>query len=143
MEKQQWVAGQTIFVPSAEEGFSCLTIGESRGFGANISIKATPISGGGARALNADELENVVDADHLALGGAPDVVKLLKLSEAALLHNLRVRYARDEMYTRAGSILISVNPFKPLSIYTPEKMRQAKACAWRPPADRCALRLPP
>jgi myosin-5 len=37
-----------------------------------------------------------------------------------------VRYARDDIYTRAGSILISVNPFKRLSIYTPERMAQCK-----------------
>ena len=48
------------------------------------------------------------------------------MSEASLLHNLRVRYARDDIYTRAGTILISVNPFKTLTIYGPERMAQAK-----------------
>ena len=55
-----------------------------------------------------------------------EIVKLTKLSAPALLHNLRVRYARDEIYTRVGAILISVNPFKQLTIYTPERMREAK-----------------
>ena len=60
-----------------------------------------------------------------------------KLSAPALLHNLRVRYSRDEIYTRVGAILISVNPFKQLTIHTPEKMREAKASAmpWPPPCS--------
>merc|ERR1719482_2227185 len=76
--------------------------------------------------LEPDEIAGISEADPLSLEGAPDVVKVAKLSEASLLHNLRVRYSRDDIYTRAGSILISVNPFKPLSIYGPERMREAK-----------------
>ena len=67
----------------------------------------------------------VVETEQLALDGTPDMVKIAKLNEASLLHCLRVRYARDEIYTRVGSILISVNPFKQLNIYGSERMAQA------------------
>ena len=60
-------------------------------------------------------------------------LQVAKLSEGSLLHNLRVRYSRDDIYTRAGTILISVNPFKPLSIYGHERMKQAKVRAEREP----------
>ena len=60
------------------------------------------------------------------------MVKFSKLNEATLLHNLRVRYARDDIYSRAGSILLSVNPFKQLPIYTSQQMLQCKV---RKPAD--------
>ena len=127
MERQQHVVGATVFIPSEQAGFEGLIVEESKGFGANIQIRARPLTGGGpSRALTSEEAQAIVDVDELALAGTPDVVKLLKLSEAALLHNLRVRYSRDEIYTRAGAILISVNPFKQLSIYTEDKMRQAK-----------------
>jgi electron transfer flavoprotein beta subunit len=76
--------------------------------------------------LRQEEVSRIQECDVLALEGAPDMVKFAKLSEATLLHNLRVRYARDDIYTRAGSILISVNPFKRLSIYTPERMARCK-----------------
>jgi hypothetical protein len=40
------------------------------------------------------------------------------LNEAAILHNLRVRYEKlEQIYTFIGPILISVNPFKHLGIY--------------------------
>ena len=136
---QQFQTGQTVFVPSDEQGYEAMSIVESKGFGANAQIKAAPLGSGSSsvRTLDAQEKAGIVDSDPLALSGAPDMVKLTKLSAPALLHNLRVRYSRDEIYTRVGAILISVNPFKQLTIYTPEKMREAKASAmpWPPPCS--------
>ena len=39
-----------------------------------------------------------------------------------MLHNLRVRYAKDAIYTLTAHILIACNPFKPLKIYRQEHM---------------------
>eukprot|EP00439_Symbiodinium_sp_Y106_P007835 s4195_g1.t1 len=64
---------------------------------------------------DADSLEPVQDCQ---LDG--DVCTLPAVSEAALLHTLRVRYFRQEIYTRVARILISVNPFHPLPIYGKE-----------------------
>lgn len=52
--------------------------------------------------------------------GVANMVNLRELNEASILHNLRVRFARDEIYTSVGSILVAVNPFKLLPLYTPE-----------------------
>ena len=41
-----------------------------------------------------------------------DHTALLHLSDATLLHNTRMRYLRDDIYTYVGPILVSVNPFK-------------------------------
>lgn len=59
--------------------------------------------------------------------GIPDVLNLPNISEASLLHTLRLRYVRDEVYTSAGPILISINPYKVLhkngqSIYSEDQM---------------------
>jgi myosin heavy subunit len=48
--------------------------------------------------------------------GVADVLHLPYVSEAALLHTLRLRYKRDEIYTKAGQILISINPYKNISM---------------------------
>ena len=40
----------------------------------------------------------------------------------SILHNLRIRFKEDLIYTNISSILISVNPFKLLPLYTPEKL---------------------
>jgi len=50
--------------------------------------------------------------DKQSLRRWSDMVVLKQLDNAALLHNIRLRYKRDEIYTCIGSILISVNPYK-------------------------------
>jgi myosin heavy subunit len=52
-----------------------------------------------------------------------DHTALVYLSDATLLENSRIRYAKDEIYTFVGPILISVNPFKYIEqLYRPELM---------------------
>ena len=57
-----------------------------------------------------------------ALVGAPHVLD--DLSEAAILHKLRARFAQDRVYTSISSILVAVNPLRALPIYSKEVMRQ-------------------
>ena len=60
--------------------------------------------------------------------GIPDVLHLPNVTEASLLHALRVRYSRDDIYTSAGPILMSVNPYKTVTLpggedlYSDERM---------------------
>ena len=49
-----------------------------------------------------------------------NMVKLNELNEPTILHSLRARYRRDDIYTYVGTILIAVNPFKLLPLYTPQ-----------------------
>lgn len=44
--------------------------------------------------------------------GVDDILKLRDFSEMSLVHTLRVRYYKDEVYTFVGPILISLNPYK-------------------------------
>jgi myosin heavy subunit len=48
--------------------------------------------------------------------GMNDVLHLANISEASLLHTLRLRYKRDDIYTSAGPILISINPYKTIVV---------------------------
>jgi len=48
--------------------------------------------------------------------GIPDVLHLPNVTESSLLHALRLRYNRDEIYTSAGPILMSVNPYKTIKL---------------------------
>ncbi len=56
-----------------------------------------------------------------------NLVALSDLSEPALLHTLRQRFAQDNIYTYISSILISVNPFKQLPIYSSAVMQQYRS----------------
>ena len=54
--------------------------------------------------------------------GVDDVLHLPHITEASLLHALRLRYKRDDIYTNAGPILISVNPYKVIKSNNSNKM---------------------
>ena len=61
------------------------------------------------------------------VGGVDDLIGLTHLHEPAILHALRLRYDADIIYTSTGPILIAVNPFKKMGIYSSEIMN--KYCA--------------
>jgi Myosin head (motor domain) len=57
--------------------------------------------------------------------GVDDILKLREFSEMSLIHSLRVRYARDDIYTFVGPILISINPYKWFKdLYSEESMAE-------------------
>ncbi|KAJ7987826.1 hypothetical protein DPEC_G00330550 [Dallia pectoralis] len=52
-----------------------------------------------------------------------DLSQLEEVCESSVLLNLKKRFHRDAIYTYIGNMLLSINPFKPLSLYT-EDLRQ-------------------
>ncbi|XP_049916791.1 unconventional myosin-XVB [Epinephelus moara] len=52
-----------------------------------------------------------------------DLSQLEEVCESSVLLNLKKRFQRDCIYTYIGNMLLSINPFKPLNIYT-EELRQ-------------------
>ncbi|XP_067285687.1 unconventional myosin-XVB [Pseudorasbora parva] len=64
---------------------------------------------GSSHAVEVDEVE--------------DLAQLEEVCESSVLLNLKKRFHRDSIYTYIGNMLLSINPFKPLSIYT-EDLRQ-------------------
>lgn len=58
--------------------------------------------------------------DRKSVETLEDMVKLPDLREASILHNLRERFRTDDIYTRIGTILVSVNPFKMVNMYSPD-----------------------
>ncbi|KAJ4969406.1 hypothetical protein NE237_016107 [Protea cynaroides] len=63
--------------------------------------------------------------------GVDDMTRLAYLHEPGVLHNLKIRYDIDEIYTYTGNILIAVNPFKRLPhLYDSHMMEQYKGAAF-------------
>ncbi|XP_024142061.1 unconventional myosin-Ib isoform X3 [Oryzias melastigma] len=56
--------------------------------------------------------------------GVGDMVLLEPLSEDSFLENLKKRFEHNEIYTYIGSVVISMNPYRSLPIYTPEKVEE-------------------
>ncbi|XP_054644352.1 unconventional myosin-X isoform X1 [Dunckerocampus dactyliophorus] len=50
-----------------------------------------------------------------SIHGVEDMSTLAELHEAAIMHNLFLRYQRDNIYTNIGSILAAVNPYKQIA----------------------------
>ncbi|KAI8483301.1 hypothetical protein Bbelb_389050 [Branchiostoma belcheri] len=58
--------------------------------------------------------------DAYVPGRVSDLTSLPNLDEDVLLQELKARYAADRIYTYVGDILVAVNPFKDVPIYTKE-----------------------
>ncbi|EFH42295.1 predicted protein [Arabidopsis lyrata subsp. lyrata] len=61
--------------------------------------------------------EELFPANPDILEGVEDLIQLSYLNEPSVLYNLRVRYSQDVIYSKAGPVLIAVNPFKDVEIY--------------------------
>ncbi|KAK6160536.1 hypothetical protein DH2020_003917 [Rehmannia glutinosa] len=64
--------------------------------------------------VNSDTL---VPANPDILDGVDDLMQLSYLNEPSVLYNLQYRYNRDMIYTKAGPVLVAINPFKKVELY--------------------------
>ncbi|KAI7728978.1 hypothetical protein M8C21_025425 [Ambrosia artemisiifolia] len=86
-----------------------------------VKIKATMgeeasvmLSDGSALTISTGEL---LPANTENLDVVDDLVQLCYLNEPSVLHNLKYRYSRDVIYTKAGHVLLAINPLKEVKIY--------------------------
>ncbi|XP_011312427.1 myosin-VIIa isoform X2 [Fopius arisanus] len=56
--------------------------------------------------------------------GVPDMTVISDIDEIGINRNLQVRYGRDQIYTYTGSILVAVNPYKEVDVYTMEHVHR-------------------
>ncbi|KAJ2422616.1 class II myosin, partial [Coemansia sp. RSA 2524] len=55
--------------------------------------------------------------------GVSDMTMLSKITNESINDNLKMRFENADIYTYIGNVLISVNPFKDLGIYTPQVLK--------------------
>ncbi|KAI3816405.1 hypothetical protein L1987_16099 [Smallanthus sonchifolius] len=59
----------------------------------------------------------LLPANPEILDGIDDLIQLSYLSEPSVLYNLQYRYDRDMIYSKAGPVLVAINPFKTIPLY--------------------------
>ncbi|KAJ6753689.1 MYOSIN-2 ISOFORM X1 [Salix purpurea] len=70
--------------------------------------------------------EDLLPANPDVLEGVDDLIQLSYLNEPSVLHNVKNRYAQGRIYSKAGPVLIAVNPFKDIPIYGNETLTSYK-----------------
>lgn len=71
--------------------------------------------------------EHVVPANPSLLDGVADLTALSFLNEPSITHALKQRYGSDTIYTHAGPVLVAVNPFKTVPLYSKEHVKHYMA----------------
>ncbi|KAL1406362.1 class II myosin [Vanrija albida] len=98
-------------------------------------IKSEPTPGGDTAEVvitTTGEIR-VVPVDSLSpmnppqFDGVEDIAELTHLNEASVVNDLRMRYGAGSIYTYSGLFLISLNPYRPLPIYTPKVVSQYRS----------------
>jgi myosin heavy subunit len=116
----QFVPGSWVWIQDEEERYLPAKVKKQFKKGDATQVQTED---GESRNLSPADTMAVEDCNPEALDSTiMDLVNISDLNEMSILHNLRIRFKEDLIYTNISSILISVNPFKLLPLYTPERL---------------------
>ncbi|XP_036350052.2 unconventional myosin-VI isoform X3 [Ochotona princeps] len=122
--------GKPVWAPHPTDGFQ---MGNIVDIGPD-SLTIEPLNQRGKTFLAL--INQVFPAEEDSKKDVEDNCSLMYLNEATLLHNIKVRYSKDRIYTYVANILIAVNPYFDIpKIYSSEAIKsyQGKSLGTMPP----------
>ncbi|XP_058422733.1 unconventional myosin-VI isoform X1 [Diceros bicornis minor] len=122
--------GKPVWAPHPTDGFQ---MGNIVDIGPD-SLTIEPLNQKGKTFLAL--INQVFPAEEDNKKDVEDNCSLMYLNEATLLHNIKVRYSKDRIYTYVANILIAVNPYFDIpKIYSSETIKsyQGKSLGTMPP----------
>ncbi|KAM9667108.1 unconventional myosin-VI isoform 2-T2 [Trichechus inunguis] len=122
--------GKPVWAPHPTDGFQ---MGNIVDIGTG-SLTIEPVNQKGKTFLAL--MNQVFPAEEDSKKDVEDNCSLMYLNEATLLHNIKVRYSKDRIYTYVANILIAVNPYFDIpKIYSSESIKsyQGKSLGTMPP----------
>ncbi|XP_068841598.1 unconventional myosin-VI isoform X3 [Capricornis sumatraensis] len=122
--------GRPVWAPHPTEGFQ---MGNIVDIGPD-SLTIEPLGQKGKTFLAL--INQVFPAEEDSKKDVEDNCSLMYLNEATLLHNIKVRYSKDRIYTYVANILIAVNPYFDIpKIYSSDTIKsyQGKSLGTMPP----------
>ncbi|CAM9943985.1 unnamed protein product [Scytosiphon promiscuus] len=130
-EELQSNSGPWAWVSDEKEGWAPARILKESADSANVQLQ-----NGSKRTVKRSAKEPLWPLNHSSLARIEDdLVMVDAINQGLMVHNLRERYRRDLIYTWVGanhSVLVSINPFKMLPIYSPATIEEyAKPSAYR------------
>ena len=119
----QFEAGTWVWAPDEEEIFLPAQVVATFRRG---EAGETKLPDGEVIPISDKDSQDLKVVDPQSLESIENMVLLNDLNNASLLHNLRIRFKDNNIYTNVGAILVAVNPFQLLPIYTPEWLDKYK-----------------
>ncbi|XP_049788298.1 myosin-VIIa-like [Schistocerca cancellata] len=102
-------------------------------FDVPIGVKVLSTEGNKVKVQDDSGKQMVISNDQIiktmhetSVRGVEDMITLVDLHEHTILRNLHIRYNENLIYTYTGSILVAVNPYQPLPIYTGDYVKEYK-----------------
>ena len=123
--------GSRVWFRSGPRSWELGTLQSMSGDRCSLALDS-PLGEGTGKVVEA-AASDVLPANPAPLAEVPDLTSLSFLNEPSILHSLRQRYTGDTIYTHAGPVLIAVNPFKSVPLYTPEHVQHYVS---RPPVGQ-------
>ncbi|XP_028332746.1 unconventional myosin-XV [Gouania willdenowi] len=130
-DPQDWLRPENLLPHQTVEKLSKWTVYDEEGQARNINVQ------NGSGAWESDDLaqhmleSRLVKTQVLMPGNkttvevdeVEDLSQLEEVCESSVLLNLKKRFQRDYIYTYIGNMLLSINPFKAINMYS-EELRQ-------------------